>query len=306
MQDFDIYRIDGHTLRVFASVCETGSVSRTADRFQLNQSTISHSIDKFRAAVGDPLFVKSGRGITPTERAFALLPQVQRLLADIEGLVASQSYDPSIESRPFGIAIPTPSLLSDMKILHAFLSDRAPQAKLRIRRQVPRDRVMEIIGEDEIDAVISVSGYQYPTTLAHCTYGSDRLSVFYDPRCRGPINSLDDYAEARHGVVSFGGQARSEVENLLLHHEIRRKIALVAPTASMLGGLIQGTDVVATMPHRLSEYAYAGLAHCDPPVPFPPIKYDLVWHRRYEHSGRNQWFRNLILEAGTSARAASG
>ena len=78
MQNIDLFRLDGHSLRVFASVCETGSVSRTAELFSLNQSTISHTIDKMRAALGDPLFVKSGRGITPTEKALAVLPRVQK------------------------------------------------------------------------------------------------------------------------------------------------------------------------------------------------------------------------------------
>ena len=45
MQNFDLFRLDGHTLRVFVSVCETGSVSRTAELFELNQSTISHTLD---------------------------------------------------------------------------------------------------------------------------------------------------------------------------------------------------------------------------------------------------------------------
>ena len=64
MKNFDTLRLDGHALRVFVAVCETGSVSKTADLFNLNQSTISHTLEKLRSAIGDPLFVKAGRGIT--------------------------------------------------------------------------------------------------------------------------------------------------------------------------------------------------------------------------------------------------
>ncbi len=305
MEDFDLFRLDGHSLRVFVSVCETGSVSRTAEAFDLNQSTISHTVDKLRAAVGDPLFVKSGRGITPTEKALLILPRVQRILADIEGLVAPESYDAGSETKPFVIAIPTPAILEDMKALQARIAVAAPKAGFVLKRLAPRERVTEILSLDEADAVIAVSGFRYPPTLKAQTYGSDQLAVFFDPTRRGPVRTIEDYASARHGTVNFGGGVKSEVEKTLREMGLKRHIALVAPTASMLGGLIRGTDIIATMPSRLAEYTYHGLAQTAPPIALPPIEYELVWHRRYDHSGRNAWFRNQIQETGSIQQRAA-
>lgn len=295
MDNFDLFRIDGHTLRVFASVCETGSVSRTAHLFDLNQSTISHTIEKMRAAVGDPLFVKSGRGITPTEKCLALQPRVQRILAEIEGLVAAERYDARYDTKPFVVAIPTPSLLGQMRALHARLLEASPGAAFQVLRLAPRDRVTEMLGQEEADIVIAVSGFRYPATLNHVRYWSDDLVVYYDPACRGPVRTLAEYSAARHGAVSFGGDVKSEVERALAENGVRRRVALVSPTASMLGGLIEGTDMIATMPRALSLSAYAHLAHAPPPLPLPEIVYDMVWHRRFEHSGRNAWLREQIL-----------
>ncbi|NRB04560.1 MAG: LysR family transcriptional regulator [Rhodobacteraceae bacterium] len=53
-------RVDRHILRVFLAVFEKGSVTRTAELFGVKQSTISHSLEKMRAAVADLLFVKVG------------------------------------------------------------------------------------------------------------------------------------------------------------------------------------------------------------------------------------------------------
>jgi hypothetical protein len=47
------------------AVVEEGSVTRAAQRLGVTQSAVSHLLDKLRAIVGDPLFVKSGRGIVP-------------------------------------------------------------------------------------------------------------------------------------------------------------------------------------------------------------------------------------------------
>lgn len=296
MDDFDLYRLDGHTLRIFSSVCQTMSVSRTAQLFDLNQSTISHTIDKMRSAIGDPLFVKSGRGIIPTEKALILFPRVQNILTQIEGLVAPEIYDASIDSRPITIAIPTPALLKDMRALHSKLLTAAPNSRLEIRRLAPRKRIIELMIEEDTDLAIAVSGDRYPATLNHCKYGFDRLAIFYDPNYRDEIATLEDYGKANHAVVDYGGGAKSILEQALMQSGQKRIISLVAPTASMLGDLISGTDIIATMPERLSNSVFRGLAKCEPPIQLPTIDYDLVWHRKYEYSGRNSWLRKTTME----------
>lgn len=299
MDDFDIFRLDGHAMRVFASVCETESFSRAAEIFGLNQSTISHQVDKMRAALGDPLFVKSGRGIVPTEKALALLPRIQWILAEIEGLAAPEQYLAAVDSRPLVISIPTPAVMQDVRALYAELQKVVPEAELHVRRLAPRTRLNDMLAQDEADLAISVAGLRYPTTLNSCHYGQDELLVFYDPAMRGPVNTVADYGKARHAVVNFGGGVRSVVDEALAAAGHDRRIALVAPTASTLGELIKGTDVIATMPRRLAHLgAYQGIACCPPPLPLPVIRYDLVWHRRYENSARNGWFRQIVQQVG--------
>ena len=73
MSDFDHFDLDGHSLRLLVAVVEEGAVTRAAWRLGVTQSAVSHGLDKLRAIVGDPLFVRSGRGIVPTARALALV-----------------------------------------------------------------------------------------------------------------------------------------------------------------------------------------------------------------------------------------
>ena len=294
MEDYDIDRVDGYTLRIFLSVCQTGSLSRTAALLDLNQSTISYTLDKMRAAIGDHLFIKSGRGVIPSERALALVPQVQQILAEIEGLVANEKYDPKADSAPVKIAISTPALLDDAKRIHSRILSIAPRKRLELIRLAPRDRIVEILDHGEADAAIAVSGFRYPATLSHTTYSTDKLVVFYDSNCRKKPKTVEDYCTANHGVVDFGGTTKSVVESVLGENGLTRNISLVAPTTSMLGDLLLGTNLIATMPGKLAGATFAGLSHCPPPIKLPDLVYDLVWHRRNEHSGRSLWLRNLI------------
>ncbi len=296
MENFDILRLDGHTLRVFLTVYETGSVSRTADVFDLNQSTISHTIDKMRAAIGDPLFVKSGRGITPTDKATTIAPRAQEILAGLEGLIAVENYEASRDKSTFCVGLPTPALVPQMKAVSDVLRVVAPNVQFQVSRLAPRERMSEMLTLAEIDVAIAINTTKLPAILNSVRYGQDTLVVFYDPNLRGPVETIEDYFEARHGVAGLGGNSKSVVETALEEYGLQREISLISPTASTLGHFVAGTDLIATMPLGLAQESYRGLAYCMPPFELPQLVYDLVWHRRFEHSGRNKWFRNLLLE----------
>lgn len=300
MENFDVFRLDGHTLRVFLTVCDTGSVSRTADAFQLNQSTISHTIDKMRLAVGDPLFVKLGRGITPTEKALSIIPHVQKILAGIEGLVIGENYDAATDTKPVRIGVPTPALMPAMKAAYLRIQELAPNTSFQVARLAPRERLAEMLRLEAIDFAISVNTPNYPAFLNGVSYGSDRLVVYYDASSRDAVYTAEDYSDADHAIAGFGGNDKSIVEKALERQGMRRKVGFVSPTASTLGEFLLGTKMIATMPLGLAENSFSKLAYCEPPVSLPALNYNLVWHRRYEHSGRSAWIKKILLE--TAAR----
>ena len=71
MNRFDHSDLDGHLLTLFVAVFEEGSITRAAQRLGLTQSAVSHLLDKLRVIVGDPLFVRSGRGTGRKRRVLA-------------------------------------------------------------------------------------------------------------------------------------------------------------------------------------------------------------------------------------------
>ncbi|NRB03612.1 MAG: LysR family transcriptional regulator [Rhodobacteraceae bacterium] len=302
MKKNDVMRLDGHTLRVFLTVFETSSVCRTADVFELNQSTISHSLDKMRAATGDPLFVKSGRGITATERAKSIIPQVKDILANLEGLVEVEDYDAFQDTSRFCIGLPNSTLVPLMKSILVVMRTAAPDVQFQLARLPARERMAEMLTLNELDLAIAVNCSNPPSVLNSTSFGQDRLVVFFDPDFRDPVESVDDYVNARHVIARFGGKSKSIVEVALEELGLKRKISVVSPTISSVAEFVQGTDMVATMPAGLAENAFHALAHCAPPLSLPQLQYDLVWHRRFDRSGRNKWFRNMILQYASTER----
>ena len=64
-----------------------GSVARAAQRLRLSPSAMSRALARLRAATGDPLLVRAGRGLVPTPRALQLREQVSQLVQDAHAVL---------------------------------------------------------------------------------------------------------------------------------------------------------------------------------------------------------------------------
>jgi DNA-binding transcriptional LysR family regulator len=79
--------------RTFATVLAEGSLSAAARALGLTQPSVSRHIEALEQVVGASLFVRSPRGLSPTDRALAMQPYAQALVAASAALVRSASAD---------------------------------------------------------------------------------------------------------------------------------------------------------------------------------------------------------------------
>ncbi|UYY57539.1 LysR family transcriptional regulator [Sphingomonas sp. S2-65] len=79
--------------RSFAAVLRTGSLSAAARALDLTQPSVSRHIEALEQSVGGALFVRSQRGLSPTDRALAMKPYAEQLVAASAALLRSASAD---------------------------------------------------------------------------------------------------------------------------------------------------------------------------------------------------------------------
>jgi DNA-binding transcriptional LysR family regulator len=77
--------------RAFASVAETSSFTRAAERLFLTQSTLTTTIRELESTLGVKLFDRSTREVALTREGADFYPVVQRLLQDVEAAIADIS-----------------------------------------------------------------------------------------------------------------------------------------------------------------------------------------------------------------------
>lgn len=294
MSRFDHLDLDGHLLNLLLAVYEEGSMTRAAQRLGVTQSAVSHLLDKLRVIVGDPLFVRSGRGIVPTQRAEALVRRARLLLEDFRGFVTVGGFDPArLEAT---VTVAANDLQRDLLLpaLLRRLRGRAPGLGLRvIDSGVPR---AEMLRDGQCQVVISPRPPD-AADLVQKRLFEDRYAVFYDPRERDAPRSVEDYLAAGHVTVVYEPRRVLDLDRWFAERggPHRRFVASV-PSFAAVAAFVEGGDWLATLPSLVRVHQLRDLACAPVPLPCPTMPMYLIWHLRHQADPMHQWLRQQIEE----------
>src|SRR6187551_3233883 len=96
LNEIELDRIDLNLLVLFDVVLSEQHVGRTARRLHLTPSAVSHGLGRLRRLLNDPLFLRTPRGVVPTDRALELAPQVTEVLARVRAVIETAApFEPA-------------------------------------------------------------------------------------------------------------------------------------------------------------------------------------------------------------------
>ncbi|MBZ9660984.1 LysR family transcriptional regulator [Mesorhizobium sp. ESP-6-4] len=289
LHQIDLSRADLNLLVLFETVMEERHVGRSASRLNLSPSAVSHGLGRLRGLLGDPLFLRTPRGVVPTYRALELAAPVAEILARVRSVVASaEPFDPSRSSRRFVIDAPDgasavflPPLL---EVLHQF----APGIDIGIRQLLPRQGETsplpawsDVIAELEariMDVAVLPIGDVPERFLRRALYEEDFVIAMRAGHRFSLAPSIEAYCAMQHLVVSQTGDAHGFVDIALAARGLSRRIALTVPNFMFALSVLAETDFVSALPRRfVARHARRfGVIAVDPPVTLPPFQITAV------------------------------
>jgi DNA-binding transcriptional LysR family regulator len=303
MSKFDHSDLDGHLLKLLLAVVETGSVTGAAQRLGVTQSAVSHLLDKLRAITGDPLFVKSGRGIVATARAEELAAQARSLLRQLQHFAYAGDFDPARWQTTLTIAANDFQRDLLLPALAARLRQAAPGVALRIvPSAVPR---LEMLRSDDCQLVISPRPPEGSDIVQKRLF-DDQYRVFYDPAVRQAPRDEAEYLAADHATVVYEPRRSLELDQHLAAQGLVRRFKVMVPSFSALPAFVRGTPLLSTAPGLLARHTLSGLASCPPPVPCPTMPMYMIWHARYQQDDAHRWLRTQLEAVVAPALAELG
>jgi DNA-binding transcriptional LysR family regulator len=302
MSVFDHLDLDGHLLRLLLAVCEEGSVTRAAQRLGVTQSAVSHGLDKLRAVVGDPLFVKSGRGIVATAQAQRLAGRARTLLDELRAFTTATVFKPAQLRTTLTIA--ANDLQRDL-LLPGFLRSVRAQAPGFTMRVIPSGvPTAEMLRDQHCELVITPRPPE-GSDILHKRLFEDQYRVFFDVAQRRAPRTLAEYLAAEHVTVLYEPRRRLDIDEVLAARGVERRFVALVPGFGGIGPLLRGSSMVATLPSMLCANLLRGFGLAAVPVKCPTMPMYMVWHLRHHADPAHRWLRHELEMAAAPSLAAA-
>lgn len=291
MEDSDYLAIDGRQLRILLTIQKAGSLSGAARMLDMNQSTVSYWLEHLRDRTGDPLFVRSGNGMQPTERARALLPEAEAALRHLDAMFETPVYDPSTDTGVFRIAA---TAVERSILVRPFLErvmKEAPGLTVEIVRPGSHFQTMQHLQQGTLDLCFMPAGDSGGDGVMQRKLLSFRDAVFFDPHYPLEAGDIDAFCARPHARVALGPDASFAIDQRLAKIGRKRSVALQVPDFDSALALIKGTQIIVTLPNILAP---RGLSTVNPPWETRPVDLGMYWHARSQTSARHSYWRKVL------------
>lgn len=291
-------RPDLNLLLTLEAVLSEGSVARAARRLRLSPSAMSRALARLRAAMGDPLLVRAGRGLVLTPRAAALRERVPHLLREVEAVLADAgALDLRHLGRTFTIRCSEGFAENFAPPLLARVARDAPRVRLRFVPKADKDATLLRDGTVDLETGVIVESTA-PELRSQALFADRFVGVVRrgHPLCRGRLTP-PRYAAARHVSVSRGPSGRGLVDEALEPLGLVREVATIVGGFATAVALARASDLVATVPERHTGSLRAGLHTFALPFAAPGITVSLLWHPRMDADPAHRWLRGCVVAA---------
>jgi DNA-binding transcriptional LysR family regulator len=311
LNQIDLSRTDLNLLVLFDTVLAKGNVGLAAAALNLSPSAVSHGLGRLRRLLNDPLFLRTPRGVVPTERALELAPRIAEVLAGVRGVLSSvEAFDPATSTRWFRIGSPDSALAVHGPMLMQEIVREAPSVRLSFLHLLPNYRsapdggafahVLQQLDERSLDvaAIPQLVDTPLPARFLSRPLGGDSLVAVCrpdHPYAREP--SLDTYCAARHVFMSLTGDVSGIIDGMLARIGRERVVMTTVPNAMLALLVAASTDLVAGVPASLAEGQAArfGLVATPLPLELEQTPLNAVVTRAAHADAGIAWLLDLVV-----------
>jgi len=293
-----LHEVDLNLLVALDALLAEQNVTRAAKRLEITQPAMSHALQRLRALLQDPLFVRTPRGVTPTPRALKLKEPVEQLLSGFAQLLERDEFEPKTSQRQFTIA----SADVGQMLLAAGLLERVRKAAsgVSIVLKQAGPGTLEALEAGELDLVIG-GAREVPAHFRRLKLLADPPRLYArrrHPRVHGRV-SLQQLAELPHVRLSYrdglGGPLNAALKAKGLTPQFKLAVDAMAVAMAVVAKtdlvLVAGAAVLAAFEQMLPIEAF------ELEGSHPSLEIAMLWHERHHKDQGHAWLRRQVQEA---------
>ncbi len=300
-------KIDLHLIRVLHTVLTERSVSRAAIRLGMHQPAVSAALKRLRDLAGDPLLVRSGAGMVPTDAGLRMVEPSASILRAAEVMFTEvRGFDPQTATSTFRVAASDyldplflPQLVAQVKA-------QAPRCQIEIHPLSAASNYHAQLAQGAVDVVVG-NWLKPPEELHLGTLFADEVVCLVaadHPAVRRGWTAEHWLASEHIAPTPTHPGARGVIDDHLESLGLARNITARCPHFGLIPAMVASSLLVLTTGRQYCERFTAQLPvkilPC--PIAFPQLTYYQLWHERSHASASGRWLRERIKSVAAALR----
>ena len=271
------------------------------------QPAVSASLKRLRELAGDPLLVRSGAGMVPTDAGLRMIEPSASILRAAEMLFSdARGFDPQTSATTFRVAAADyldplflPQLVAQVKA-------QAPHSQIEILPLTAASDYHAQLAQGEVDVVVG-NWLKPPEELHLGKLFSDEIVclVSRDHPAAKRGWTQESWLEAEHiAPTATHPGARGVIDEYLEGQGLARNITARCPHFGLLPRMVASSLLVLTTGRQFCE-RYTGVMPVQVlpcPIRFPELVYYQLWHERTHHSAAGRWLRERVKGVAAALR----
>ena len=292
-------KIDLHLIRVLNTVLTERSVSRAAIRLGMYQPAVSAALKRLRELAGDPLLVRSGAGMVPTDAGLRMIEPSASILRAAEVLFSdARGFDAASATHTFSLAASDYLDPLFLPQLVAQIKNQAPLCHIEIHALSGESDYRARLAQGEFDLV--VGNWPAPPDDLHLARLFDDevvcLVAKNHPAVRRGWSSATWLAAEHIAPTPTHPGAKGVIDTHLDQLGLQRNITARCPHFGLIPAMVASSLLVLTTGRqyceRYLEVLPVKILPC--PIEFPRLMYYQLWHERTHASASAKWLRERV------------
>lgn len=245
-------KVDLNLLTIFDTVMQEQSLTKAAQTLGMSQPAVSSAVSRLKVLFKDELFVRNGRGIKPTERAFQLFSSVRRALSLVQNELPDTLFDPLDCERLYTLCVCSPLDNYLTPLIFNKISEIAPRVSLSFKSSLSQ-QVTNQLRYQEVEFVLDYNKFNHPEFTSIPLFNDKMVLVARrnHPRIASPLSEEDIYRE-QHATVALDRYA-SFSSPQYSSEEQQACVAFHGNAMVSVLSVVSQTNMVAIAPEWLAQ-----------------------------------------------------
>ncbi len=293
---YDLKKLDLNLLVIFECIYQHLSISKAAETLYITPSAVSQSLQRLRTQFNDPLFIRSGKGITPTVTGINLHHHLAKNLNNLEQII-NITHSSSL-SKKFVIYSPqfTTNLMAN-ELIHYLRAE----SDIEIEHHdilISAETAENILVYRKADLAVTTASIHNRSIV--CTPFKTLENVLVCRKNHSRItdsSTLEEIIQEQFTLFIAEDLGVKECQSKINNSLINRNIGFSSDSMILIANIISCTDIIGVIPRIMYEYygTLLDLKEIKVDLTLPSITLFIMYNRA---SLNNKAFSEYITRIG--------